>query len=636
MLIKFLPTNKGNIKRLIDYLTKEYDLKGAVRDPLPEILAGDPQQLILITQTLRFKQKYQTGVISFAPGDDPTEDQQAEVMSYFERTAFPGLDRDQYDILWVRHSHTRENRTELHFVLPCVELNSRKSLTVTDPKSHLYYYTALRDYFNFKYGWADPSDPARRRNLQPDFHAYIHSHNERVSNFSLKMKTRDDIKRKIHEFIEQQIEDGIIYDRYTMKIVLELQGFTLNREGKDYISIKRDDFSKPIRFKGKIYERGWRADSEIDRRIQDQGDSKQGVTGEDYQRRVRELQEDLERRISNRAKRFSQRYAKAKWDEYYSSLVERHLDDHQSIDGISQPQSININTAEQSTTNQQVGEKDDGLGKGIAEITRPIQQGISAGKATATATNEGVAEFFRRINEGTEEINRGEERNYRSLDRIDTGVAEQGRRIGLALQNDRREIYTAHENVSRLDEAVTRITKQIIKDKEELDDFNKWVNFVDYATTQGYAVHLKESTPNGFAMKNKRTGDRIFVGRENFIYFYVSLSDPADRGMIADFIKKRSGKNLKQIREELRPWLQGKVGIKAERDKSLPELNTTSKDKFLKELKRLEAMCAIIPQPANKLEVVRPPQVELEPAPVPGLDDYLEPEAPNFDDGPEL
>lgn len=597
MLIKFLSNKKGDVKRLVDYLVREKDSAGIPRKPLPEILAGDPEQLILLAETLPFKQKYQTGVISFAPGDDPTEEQQAEVMAYFERAAFPGLDRDQYDILWVRHAHTDENRCELHFVIPCVELTSRKSLSVTDPKSHLYYYSALRDYFNFKYNWADPNDPARRRDLQPGYLAYIDRQNERIDEYKrenpevldFKGKKREHIKQQIHNYIQQQINDGVVHDRYSMELVLKIQGFTITRNQGDYISIVRGDYSRPIRLKGKIYEREWRVDQQIDRRIQNQGDTKQGVTGEDYQRRVGELQADLERRISNRAKRFNQRYSKAKWDEYYSTLIERNLDDRESLDDIHQPQSININTAKQFSTNQQIGGENDGLGKTITQLIDPIQRRLSEGHETAGRIDKSLTDAVRRIETETRQADGGTvsrnskfgkeldsaidgktgesiQRNIRIAQRIKEfshriechvngiekraeNIREADRNIQFKMQLPRTELYHARESVR----------KRYENNRYEMEDMKSKINLAEFAEDSGFIIDHKKSTRN-FIKMDHPSGDKIIVGIDSIDkhYFYFNINDSSDSGSIVDFIQRRNPRaNLGEVRKILRPWLDG-------------------------------------------------------------------------------
>ncbi|MEM8658701.1 MAG: relaxase/mobilization nuclease domain-containing protein, partial [Pseudomonadota bacterium] len=142
MLIKFFPNGKGAGAGPVGYLVAErvlaYDgnrdlIRDAngqpaivTRDPLPEVLRGNPERTEALIDANRHQWTYRAGVISFADSDHPTEDQQAEVMVQFERLAFAGLDPEQYEVLWVRHLH--EGRVELHFCTPRLELTTGKSL----------------------------------------------------------------------------------------------------------------------------------------------------------------------------------------------------------------------------------------------------------------------------------------------------------------------------------------------------------------------------------------------------------------------------------------------------------------------------------------------------------------------------
>ena len=63
------------------------------RDPLPEVLGGNPERTEALIDASRHQWTYRAGVISFAAEDAPTEEQQAEVMDHFERLAFAGLDQ---------------------------------------------------------------------------------------------------------------------------------------------------------------------------------------------------------------------------------------------------------------------------------------------------------------------------------------------------------------------------------------------------------------------------------------------------------------------------------------------------------------------------------------------------------------
>jgi hypothetical protein len=86
------------------------------REPLPEVPAGGPERTRLLIDACPHQWSYRSGVISFAAEDAPDEAQQRRTMEAFEDLAFAGLERDQVDMLWVRHRH--EGRVELHFLTP--------------------------------------------------------------------------------------------------------------------------------------------------------------------------------------------------------------------------------------------------------------------------------------------------------------------------------------------------------------------------------------------------------------------------------------------------------------------------------------------------------------------------------------
>ncbi|MDG1075745.1 MAG: relaxase/mobilization nuclease domain-containing protein [Planktotalea sp.] len=63
--------------------------------------------------------------------------------------AFAGLDPTQYDVLWVRHNH--EDRVELHFCTPRLELSSGRSLNIAPP-GYEKAFDSLRDVMNQRHG----------------------------------------------------------------------------------------------------------------------------------------------------------------------------------------------------------------------------------------------------------------------------------------------------------------------------------------------------------------------------------------------------------------------------------------------------------------------------------------------------
>jgi hypothetical protein len=159
MLIKFLKHGKGNGAGPIDYLCSPED-----REVAPEVLSGDAEATRELIDNLDFKYRYTSGVLAFHDEDDPSLEQLREAMDFFEENAFPGLDPDQYNILWV--CHRDKGKTELHFIVPRVELSTGKSLNI-QPPGYQKRYDEIRNYLNAKHGWVSPDD--RRQSLSlPD------------------------------------------------------------------------------------------------------------------------------------------------------------------------------------------------------------------------------------------------------------------------------------------------------------------------------------------------------------------------------------------------------------------------------------------------------------------------------------
>ncbi|WP_228866496.1 relaxase/mobilization nuclease domain-containing protein [Roseibium aggregatum] len=254
MLIKLFRSGKGGGAAPVDYLTASHvlaydgnrdlirDDAGVPlmksRDPLPEVLAGDPDHTRALIDACPHAWTYRAGVISFDKDDHPTEEQQQTVMDAFDELAFAGLDRDQVDMLWVRHSH--EGRVELHFCTPRMELTSGKSLNIAPP-GYQKAMDALRDMLNKEYGWADPQDPSRSQDIK------------QLPEKKLRAQGREDIQN----WLEDLIVAGRISSRPDMVAALEGAGFELPRQGKTYLTVKDPDSDTRWRLKGDIFHADW-------------------------------------------------------------------------------------------------------------------------------------------------------------------------------------------------------------------------------------------------------------------------------------------------------------------------------------------------------------------------------------------
>lgn len=257
MLIKFFRNGKGAGAGPVGYLVADkvlaYDdnrdlIRDAdgqpmtvTREPLPEVLRGNPDRTEALIDASRHQWTYRSGVISFAATDAPNEEQQAEVMDHFERLAFAGLDPTQFDVLWVRHRH--EDRVELHFCTPRLELTSGRSLNIAPP-GYEKAFDSLRDVMNQRHGWADPMELERVQEVRD----------------TIETPTRAQGRDELHAWILDQVSIGLIADRGSMLDALTDAGFDIPRAGKAYLTAQDPDTGERWRLKGEIFHEDWQAD----------------------------------------------------------------------------------------------------------------------------------------------------------------------------------------------------------------------------------------------------------------------------------------------------------------------------------------------------------------------------------------
>ena len=258
MLIKFFRNGKGAGAGPVGYLVADnvlaYDdnrdlIRDAdgqpmtvTREPLPEVLRGNPDRTEALIDASRHQWTYRAGVISFAATDAPTEEQQAEVMDGFECLAFAGLDPTQYDVLWVRHTH--EDRVELHFCTPRLELTSGRSLNIAPP-GYEKAFDSLRDVMNQRHDWADPMELERTQEVRE----------------TIETPTRAQGRDELHAWLQDQISVGLITDRASMLDALVDAGFDIPRAGKAYLTAQDPDTGERWRLKGEIFHENWQTNT---------------------------------------------------------------------------------------------------------------------------------------------------------------------------------------------------------------------------------------------------------------------------------------------------------------------------------------------------------------------------------------
>ena len=313
MLIKFTSGGRGGGGAVCGYLV---DAERQGREHCaPEVVRGDLARTQELIDSIERQWTYTHGVLSFAPGDAPTVDEQEAAMDAFEAFAFAGLDVDQFDISWVRHQHTEAGRVELHFVTPRMELASGRALNIAPPGWERSFST-LRDALNLGHGWARPDDPARAREVAFELSPPWAQHG-----FHLK-----EGKEAVHGYVTALVERGAIHDRASLVDALTEAGLEVTRAGKDYVTVRDPDTDERLRLRGRIYEKDWSDDTELGRAAaREIGEPDSRDRGLDRERAA-EAFAACEREREHRADRNRDRYRPSHaWDQERAATAEMDL-----------------------------------------------------------------------------------------------------------------------------------------------------------------------------------------------------------------------------------------------------------------------------------------------------------------------
>jgi hypothetical protein len=249
MIVGFSTHGTGGGRGPVNYLTSSMNPDRTPRIPPPVVLRGNPELVRRLIDSLAFKRKYTSGVLSFAePPEAITPEMCERIMDDFERVAFAGLEKDQYAMLWTRHTHA--GRMELNFLVPRVELSTGKSLNIHPPgRASKALFDTFRSQVNAEYGLADPDDPARARDVSLSNHLA-----KLKADASRKGKAlKEDIRETITAFIRREIDARRISDRAGVEAYLKGQGFALARSGADYVTILEPGTGERVRLKGGVY-----------------------------------------------------------------------------------------------------------------------------------------------------------------------------------------------------------------------------------------------------------------------------------------------------------------------------------------------------------------------------------------------
>lgn len=281
MIVSFFGRGTGRGSGPIDYLLGRDRSRERA-----QLLRGHPDETEALINSSKYTKKYTSGVLSFEEANISTQ-QKRELMDSFEHCLFPGMDKNQYNILWVEHRD--KGRLELNFVIPNLELTSNKRLQPFYHKSDLSRVDAWRTVKNLECGFSDPTEPSKKRTfIQPK-----------------------DLPRSKLEALEA-ITDGLIellasetiFDRQGIIKTLESAGFEIARQTKTSISIKDPSGGQNLRLRGAIYEQDFRFSKDLQRNIEERSRKHQ----QSLRERGQEARERLERGLEIKQRELEQRY----------------------------------------------------------------------------------------------------------------------------------------------------------------------------------------------------------------------------------------------------------------------------------------------------------------------------------------
>ncbi|WP_274643783.1 relaxase/mobilization nuclease domain-containing protein [Pseudomonas serbica] len=240
----------ANVDLDLDYDDPERKGVWREREPRPVLLEGDPAQMVALCNSLTFKNKYTTGVLSFSPAEtaliDATPGLKENLIKEIKDFAYAGVKNDDSKpIMVVQHTHT--GRLELNYMFPRVHMESGKYFNPFPPNYNgktgkgsaqlfIDHNNAFVDYVCSKYGLQNPRDPQYAQEIK-------------INKFDpAKVE-----KKLINAEVSKLVGSGQIQSRDDVVNFLKNSGGTITRLGKDYISVKYDDQSRAIRLRGSYY-----------------------------------------------------------------------------------------------------------------------------------------------------------------------------------------------------------------------------------------------------------------------------------------------------------------------------------------------------------------------------------------------
>ncbi|EFX41606.1 relaxase [Helicobacter suis HS5] len=233
LLVKFWGNKKGGSESSIDYLLDERFKAGTAR-----ILKGNAELTRNLINTLTQKHKICVGCLSFEESNIE-EHLKQEIIENFERALLTEEMQGRYNILWVEHRD--KGRLELNFVIPRIDLATKKAFTPYYHRADLTRIDTWKNLVNLEHNFSNPKDLNKVQKIQ------------RCNTKIPQQKKLFKDCQELDDFLHDKVKNNFLDTRQEIIELLEQHGIEVTRQGKDYISVKLPESKKAIRLKGEIY-----------------------------------------------------------------------------------------------------------------------------------------------------------------------------------------------------------------------------------------------------------------------------------------------------------------------------------------------------------------------------------------------
>jgi hypothetical protein len=562
--------------------TIEYLLNDRVSQGTSKLLFGDTDITLKLISQAEKKQKWSwsSGVLSFEEliKDRDTLD---NIINDFEKTFFAGLEKEQYNILWVLHED--KGRTELHYIAPRIELTTGLSYNPYFVKRDFTKKDLFQEYINLKYNF---SSFRNSREIVP-----------RPPKWRETAKKKD-IRKEFDNALIPLIESGIISSRQELIYQLEEWGFELNRTGKDYISVV-DENGRKHRLKGLIYGESFTSWGEIEKKIERERVATSNGTSKDFEKIRTELNRIIGQQAHSNRERYSKKMGSGDIENIKnnsrtlqknnSNRTERRVKKDTKNDNNSLPychyrwfdnKLVVGNTIFRNKTDNRFGERNSDISRWNAVFTN--QQNTKLENFKGQIDDTAGAETLRRIRA----IRKSKERGVREFEKTFDETRAGTIRDCIATTETRASKRSEYRKFGKwlggkFEEIREPIRKRLGKKvMNELEKFKVYINLAEFATIFGYVRDRKKSSKNAPVMRHNSNGDKIVISKaKDGHYIYFNPNNRDDSGTIIDFIQNRTKYNLGQVRKKLREWLRNprpkeNIDIKVSDNNSMKIVNS--------------------------------------------------------------